>query len=79
MQKILNYSLFFLLIFFFSEVKSQDIKSIDSLKINQVQTLGSHNSYHQRANKFVLNFLKGFNAIAPKEFKPKDLDAYSRY
>jgi hypothetical protein len=74
MQKILNYSLFFLLIFFFSEVKSQDIKSIDSLKINQVQTLGSHNSYHQRANKFVLNFLKGFNAIAPKEFKPKDLD-----
>lgn len=48
--------------------------TIDSLKINQLQTLGSHNSYHNRANKFVLNFLKGLSGILPKEYNPKDLD-----
>lgn len=46
----------------------------DSLKINQIQTLGSHNSYHQRANKFVLQFLKGLAPILPKEYNSKDLD-----
>ena len=74
MQKLLLTILFFIAFSFSYHLKSQEIISFDSLKINQLQTLGSHNSYHQRANKFVLNFLKGFNAIAPKEFKPKDLD-----
>lgn len=50
------------------------VADFEQLKINQIQTLGSHNSYHKRANKLVLNFLKGFNGIAPKDFKPKDLD-----
>ncbi len=67
-------SLLVAFLFLFSEVKSQDIISIDSLKINQIQTLGSHNSYHQRANKFVLRFLKGLSGILPKEFNPKELD-----
>ncbi|MFN8284513.1 MAG: Ca2+-dependent phosphoinositide-specific phospholipase C [Chitinophagales bacterium] len=49
-------------------------KYFDSLKINQIQTLGSHNSYHKRANKFVLRFLKGLSGILPKEFNPKELD-----
>src|SRR6218665_62177 len=48
--------------------------NIDSLRINQIQTIGSHNSYHQRANKFVLRFLKGLAFILPKEYNPKDLD-----
>lgn len=48
--------------------------SIDSLKINQLKCLGSHNSYHQRANKFVLRFLKGLSGILPKSLDPKELD-----
>ena len=74
MRKSSFCSLLTALLFCFSEVKSQDFISIDSLKINQIQTLGSHNSYHQRANKFMLRFMKGLNAVAPKDFKPKDLD-----
>ncbi len=74
MLKSSFYSLFITLICFFSEMNGQDIISIDSLKINQIQTLGSHNSYHQRANKFVLRFLKGLSGILPKEFNPKELD-----
>jgi len=74
MLKSSFYSLFITLICFFSEMKGQEIISIDSLKINQIQTLGSHNSYHQRANKFVLRFLKGLSGILPKEFNPKELD-----
>jgi hypothetical protein len=74
MQRIL-FSILFSFVFCSSQtVRSQNNNSIDALKINQIQTLGSHNSYHKRANKFVLNFLKGFNAVAPKDFKPKDLD-----
>lgn len=46
----------------------------DQLRINQIQTLGSHNSYHQRANKFVLRFLKGLSGLFPKEYNPKQLD-----
>ena len=55
-------------------LKSQNVEHINSLKINQIQTIGSHNSYHLRANKFVLNFLKGLAPIVPKEYNPKDLD-----
>ena len=53
---------------------AQENKIIEQLKINQIQTIGSHNSYHIRANKFVLRFLKGLAAILPKEYNPKDLD-----
>jgi hypothetical protein len=74
MRKSSFCSLLTALLFCFSEVKSQDFIAVDSLKINQIQTLGSHNSYHQRANKFMLRFMKGLNAVAPKDFKPKDLD-----
>lgn len=74
MRKFSFCSLFITLICFFSEMNGQEIISIDSLKINQIQTLGSHNSYHQRANKFVLRFLKGLSGILPKEFNPKELD-----
>lgn len=46
----------------------------DSLKINQIQTIGSHNSYHLRGNKFVLNFLKGMRGLLPKSMDPRALD-----
>ena len=36
--------------------------------------MGSHNSYHKRGNKKVLNFLKAISFIAPKGLNPKDLD-----
>lgn len=64
----------FSILFLFGFTITFSQQSIDSLKINQIQTLGSHNSYHKRANKFVLNFLKGLAPIAPKEFNPKELD-----
>lgn len=48
--------------------------NIDSLRINQLQIIGSHNSYHLRANKPVLNFLKGLSGILPKEYDPHELD-----
>ncbi|MDB5226786.1 MAG: hypothetical protein JWN78_979 [Bacteroidota bacterium] len=48
--------------------------AIDDLKINQLQLLGSHNSYHLRANKRVLNFLKAISFAAPAAFNPKELD-----
>ncbi len=74
MKHLKYFFLFFILISTSIRLKSQETISFDSLKINQIQTLGSHNSYHKRANKFVLNFLKGLDPIAPKSFKPKDLD-----
>ncbi|MFN8237632.1 MAG: Ca2+-dependent phosphoinositide-specific phospholipase C, partial [Chitinophagales bacterium] len=52
----------------------QPFANIDSLKINQLQVIGSHNSYHLRANKPVLNFLKGLSGILPKEYDPHELD-----
>lgn len=74
MRKIYFYSLFIMLFFCCLDAKSQTTTPFDSLKINQLQTVGSHNSYHKRANKFVLRFLKGLSGILPKEFNPKDLD-----
>lgn len=47
---------------------------VNNLKINQLQSLGSHNSYHERGNKRVLNFLKRVSFIFPKEYNPKELD-----
>ena len=47
---------------------------IDALKINQIQTIGSHNSYHLRGNKFVLRFLKGLRGLLPKSLDPRALD-----
>jgi len=47
---------------------------IDSLKINQIQTIGSHNSYHFRGNKFVLKFLKCMRGLLPKSMDPRALD-----
>src|SRR4051812_12363534 len=73
----LSFSLLFILIIFsynFSNAQSADSAAINNLKINQLQILGSHNSYHKRGNKKVLNFLKAISFMAPKEFNPKDLD-----
>ena len=74
MQKLISAFTFVFFILSTFQMKSQETIPFDSLKINQIQTLGSHNSYHKRANKFVLNFLKGLSKIMPKEFNPKDLD-----
>ena len=62
-----------LFINFYSYSKDDScLYNINELKINQLQILGSHNSYHKRANKFVLRFLKGLSGILPKEINPKD-------
>lgn len=39
------------------------------LKLNQIQTLGSHNSYHIRMDAALYDVLQGFNAVLPDEFK----------
>ncbi|MEJ6694896.1 MAG: Ca2+-dependent phosphoinositide-specific phospholipase C [Chitinophagales bacterium] len=46
----------------------------DDLKINQIQYLGSHNSYRYRPEQELLNFILGLANILPAEFNPVELD-----
>lgn len=39
------------------------------LKINQLQSIGSHNSYHIRMDDDLFEVLQNFNAVLPDEFK----------
>lgn len=71
----MRYPIFvFIILISFHFGYGQPSVNIDSLKINQLQIIGSHNSYHLRANKPVLNFLKGLSGILPKEYDPHELD-----
>jgi hypothetical protein len=46
----------------------------NKLKINQIQLLGSHNSYHIRMDAALLSFLKNLSAILPADLDPTGLD-----
>lgn len=46
----------------------------NKLKINQIQLLGSHNSYHIRMDQRLLSFLSGLSAILPSNLDPSGLD-----
>jgi hypothetical protein len=46
----------------------------NKLKINQIQLLGSHNSYHIRMDDALLSFLKGISGILPKDLDASGLD-----
>lgn len=70
----LGISILICLIFIIECALGQTLSIEDSFKINELQFIGSHNSYHKRPNKPVFNFLKGLSAILPKEYNPKDLD-----
>ena len=44
------------------------------LKINQLQYLGSHNSYRIRTDQEILDFLLGITNLLPAEYNPVELD-----
>ena len=50
--------------------------AIDDLKMNQIQIIASHNSYHMRTDAAVLRFLKNLYALhlMPKDLNPKEID-----
>lgn len=51
-----------------------DQTAINTLKLNQFQAIGSHNSYKIRADIRILTFLKNLDFILPAEFKTSGLD-----
>lgn len=51
-----------------------DQTKINQLKINQLQILGSHNSYHKRTDPAILQFLNSISFILPSSLQPADLD-----
>jgi hypothetical protein len=48
----------------------------DELKLNQIQIIASHNSYHLRTDPAVLRFLKNLYGLhlLPKDLNPKEID-----
>ena len=46
----------------------------DDLKINQMQFVGSHNSYRIKTNPKILNFLFSIQAVLPSDLAPESLD-----
>lgn len=47
---------------------------INKLKINQLQILGSHNSYHQHMDNRLFAFLTNINSLLPTQYKVEELD-----
>lgn len=79
------FPLAFCLILSFSSCKKEDftsklIPSISDknvpgdLKINQLQYLGSHNSYRIKTDQEILDFLLGIANLLPVEYNPVELD-----
>jgi len=62
------------------EVKAKEIPQIsdnevpNDLKINQIQYLGSHNSYRKKTDEDILNFITSISSSLPAEFNPIELD-----
>jgi len=46
----------------------------DSLKMNQIQIIASHNSYRIRTDDTILGFLKSLQSMLPANLNPDDLD-----
>ncbi len=51
-----------------------DQTEINKLKINQLQILGSHNSYHKHMDQRLFTFLENINFLLPAKYKVEDLD-----
>ena len=51
-----------------------DQTEINKLKINQLQVLGSHNSYHKHMDNRLYSFLLNINFLLPKKYKVDELD-----
>jgi len=75
----------FCILFAFSSCKKDDLTAkliptiLDKevpgdLKINQLQYLGSHNSYRIKTDQEILDFLLGIANLLPAEYNPVELD-----
>ena len=51
-----------------------DQTAINQLKLNQIQVMGSHNSYHKHMDNRLFSFLQRINFILPSEYKVEALD-----
>lgn len=71
----------------FSACKKDDLKNgpivydngpTDSLKLNEMQVIASHNSYHLRTDTAVFNFLLGLDSLGviPSEYDPHGIDYF---
>ncbi len=79
-----KYTIAILLIFFISCKKEDnnntrlssipDQTAINQLKLNQIQILGSHNSYHKHMDNRLFSFLQRINFILPSDYKVEALD-----
>lgn len=56
--------------------KNYDQTEINKLKLNQIQVLGSHNSYHKRMPDKLFSFLNTINFLLPSDYKVEGLDYY---
>ncbi|MDB5282252.1 MAG: hypothetical protein JWO06_1327 [Bacteroidota bacterium] len=66
----------FLLSFSTDKPSIETDHSSDNLKINQIQVIASHNSYHLRTDAAVLRFLKALRGMGllPADLDPKQID-----
>lgn len=58
------------------DIVTYDNGPTDSLKINEIQVLASHNSYHLRTDEDVLSFLRSLDSLGvlPAQYQPDGLD-----
>ncbi len=59
-----------------SNTNIPDQTEINKLKLNQIQILGSHNSYHKHMPNNLFSFLSNINFLLPAEYKVEALDYY---
>lgn len=71
----------FLLLFFIlisgckkEQTDIPDQTLLNEMKLNQLQIIASHNSYHKHMNDALFNFLKGIDFILPSQYKIAELD-----
>ncbi len=79
------YFVYLFLLFTLSCKKEADIQrkaappdqtEINKLKLNQIQILGSHNSYHKRMDARLFSAISNINFLLPAEYQPEELDYF---
>ncbi len=72
----MKYILFLASVLFLMSFSGDKFGAADELKLNQIQIIASHNSYHMRTDKAVLRFLKGLHNmhLLPHGLNPDELD-----
>jgi hypothetical protein len=57
-----------------NEAISTDQTEINNLKLNQIQVLGSHNSYHKHMSPQMFSFLENIDFLLPSAYKVDGID-----